>query len=217
MLKQIQAATGLLFAAFLGMHLINTWLATFGPAAYDGVQGVLRQVYQFAPFEALFLAALSVHLVVGVLRIVTEPKRVLNQRARWHRYAGFFLLVFIAGHITAVRGTSWFYDVYPGFAGLAFSIDAVPGYFYPYYFLLGLAGFYHGLNGVSIALGRLNVRFPLTTPMLARATMAAMVFTLLALGGLGGWYYDVGNVSESDFAVLTTRIASEVFGVSLSP
>ena len=64
-----------------------------------------------------------------------------------HRYAGFFLLVFIGGHIVAVRGASWFYDVYPGFEGLAFSIAAVPGYFYPYYFLLAVAGFYHGING----------------------------------------------------------------------
>ena len=153
MLKQIQAATGLLFAAFLGLHLINTWLAALGPAIYDGLQGALRAIYQFAPIEALLLAALSVHLVVGLLRLVTEPKRVLNRRARWHRYAGFFLLVFIGGHILAVRGASWFYDVYPGFAGLAFSLEAVPGYFYPYYFLLGVAGFYHGLNGAFIALG----------------------------------------------------------------
>ena len=47
--------------------------------------------------------------------------------------------------------------------------------------------------------------------------MAGAALTLLALGGFGGWYYDVGNFSESDFAVLSTRIASEVFGVSLAP
>lgn len=217
MLKQIQAATGLIFAVFLGLHLLNTWLATLGPAVYDGLQGVLRGLYQFAPFEALFLAALSVHLVVGVLRIVTEPKRTLNRRARWHRYAGLFLLLFIGGHITAVRGSSWFYDVYPGFAGLAFSIAAVPGYFYPYYFLLGVAGLYHGLNGAAVALGRFGVPAALPTPVLVRATAAGAAMTLLALGGLGGWYYDVGNVSESDFAVLTTRIAAEVLGVSVSP
>jgi succinate dehydrogenase/fumarate reductase cytochrome b subunit len=217
MLKKIQAATGLLFAFFLGLHLINTWLATLGPAVYDGLQGTLRNIYQFAPLEALFLASLAVHLVVGVLRIVTEPKREMNRRARWHRYAGFFLLVFIGGHIMAVRGSSWFYDVYPGFAGLAFSIEAVPGYFYPYYFLLAVAGFYHGLNGASIALGRLGFVATLATPTLSRATMAGAALTLLALGGLGGWYYDVGNVAESDFAVLAIEIASETFGVSVSP
>lgn len=217
MLKQIQAATGLLFAVFLGLHLVNTWLAMLGPAAYDGLQSVLRGFYQFAPFEALLLAALAVHLAVGLLRIFSEPKRMLNRRARWHRYAGLFLMLFIGGHILAVRGSSWFYDIYPGFAGLAFSIDAVPGYFYPYYFLLAVAGLYHGLNGAFIALGRLGVTATLNTPALARVTLAGAALTLMALGGLGGWYYDVGNVSESEFAVLATRIASEVFDVSLSP
>ncbi len=224
MLKQIQAVTGLIFALFLTLHLANTWLATLGAGVYDGVQGLLRQFYQFAPFEALILAALAVHLVAGVLRIFIEPKRELTRRARWHRYAGLFLLIFIGGHITAVRGSSWFYDVYPEFAGLAFSIEAVPAYFYPYYFLLGVAGLYHMLNGVGIAAGRLGIgRLPLlstpmlSTPMLGRATIAGSVLTLLALGGLGGWYYDVGNVGESDFAVLTTSIAREVLGVSLSP
>lgn len=217
MLKQIQAATGLLFAVFLTLHLANTWLASLGPGAYDGAQGVLRSFYQFAPFEALLLAALSVHALVGVLRIVIEPKRLLSTRARWHRYAGFFLLVVIGGHILAVRGSSWFYDVYPGFEGLAFSISAVPGYFYPYYFLLALAGLYHGLNGVGIAASRLGRPLPMRGATLGRATAAGAVLTVLALGGLGGWFYDVGDVSSSGFAVLTTRIAGEVLGVDLAP
>lgn len=217
MLKKIQAVTGLTFGGFVALHLANTWLATFGPGVYDGAQGVLRTFYQFAPFEAVFLAALSVHLISGLLRIVIEPRRQLSARAKWHRYAGFFLLFFIGGHITAVRGPSWFYDVYPGFDGLAFSISAVPEYFYPYYFLLAVAGLYHGLNGAGIAARRLGLQLRLSTPLLSRLTLAGAVLTFLALGGLGGWYYDVGNVQESAFAVLTTNIATEVFGVSISP
>ena len=46
---------------------------------------------------------------------------------------------------------------------LAFSVAAVPAYFYPYYFLLGTAGFYHALNGLSIALPRLGLSFRLPT------------------------------------------------------
>lgn len=217
MLKKIQAVTGLAFALFLTLHLANTWLASLGPGPYDGVQGVLRTFYQFAPFEAVFLAALAVHAVSGLLRIWTEPKRSLSARARWHRYAGFFLLVFIGGHILAVRGASWFYGVYPGFEGLAFSIAAVPGYFYPYYFLLAVAGLYHGLNGAGIAISRLGRPMTLTGTALRRATAAGAVLTVLALGGFGGWFYDVGDVASSDFALLTTRIAGEVLGVDLSP
>jgi len=217
MLKPIQAVTGLVFAVFVSLHLLNTWTASLGPGVYDGLQELLRQLYQFAPVEALFLAALMVHLVSGILRIVIEPKRTLTARARWHRYAGFFLMAVIGGHILAVRGASFFYDVYPGFEGLAFSIEAVPEYFYPYYFLLALAGLYHGLNGAGIAASRLGWFRALPMPVLRRATIAGGLLTVLALGGLGGWFFETGNVAESGFAVLTTGIAEEVFGVTLSP
>ena len=209
MLKKIQAATGILFALFLVVHLFNTWLAAFGPQVYDSVQGVVRVVYQFPPLEALLLAALAVHMVVGVMRIVKEPKRDLNWRGKLHRYAGFFLMVFIAGHITAVRGSSWFYDVYPGFAGLAFSIEAIPGYFYPYYFLLGVAGFYHGLNGLGIALTRLGWTWRLSSGQLRTASMVATVLMTVALLGLGGVLFDVGDPSQSDFAALALEIVGE--------
>jgi len=95
-----------LFAAFVAMHLVNTWLAALGPGLYDSVQGLLRNVYQFVPVEALLLGALLVHIVIGVARIVVEPGRVLTLRARAHRYAGFFLIVVVAGHVLAVRGSS---------------------------------------------------------------------------------------------------------------
>ncbi len=206
MLKQIQAGSGALFAVFVALHLVNTWLAGLGPAAYDGVQSVLRSVYQFAPVEALLLAALAVHLVVGIMRIVTEPKRQLSTRARWHRYAGFFLALFIGGHILAVRGSSWFYDVYPGFEGLAFSVAAVPAYFYPYYFLLGTAGFYHALNGLSIALPRLGLSFRLPTSGLKVATLGAAALMTVSLLGFGGVLFDVGNPADSPFAKLALEI-----------
>ena len=37
-----------------------------------------------------------------------------------------------------------------------------PAYFYPYYFLLGLAGLYHGVTGLASALARFGVRFAIT-------------------------------------------------------
>ena len=61
-------------------------------------------------------------------------------------------MLVMAGHIAAVRGPSWLLDIYPGFLGLSFSVE-----FAPYYFLLALAGFYHGLNGLGIGLSRLGI------------------------------------------------------------
>lgn len=208
-LKKIQAATGVLFAVFVIFHLLNTWLASFGPGAYDGLQAIGRWVYQFAPVEALLLAAVAVHAVVGIMRIVQEPKRQLTTRARWHRYAGFFLLAVIAGHVMAVRGPSWFYDVYPGFAGLSLSIHYLPAVFYPYYFLLALAGFYHAVNGLSIGLPRLGVRFTVPQSTLRNVTVVSALLTAAALLGLQGLWTDVGNPYESDIA----KLAFELFDV----
>ncbi len=206
MLKQLQAGTGVVVAIFVALHLTNTALAALGPAVYNSVQEALRAVYQFAPIEALLFAALAVHMGVGVLRIIKEPKRTLSRRARLHRYAGFFLLVFIFGHVLAVRGSSWFYDVYPGFEGLAFSISAVPVYFYPYYFLLGLTGFYHGLNGLGIALSRLGVKMHLPTLRLQQLSATASAILAAALLGLGGFLFDVGDNSQSPFAQLAMEL-----------
>ena len=211
MLKQLQAATGAFFALFVFAHLINTWFAAFGAAGYDVVQRSMRLVYQFAPLEVLLLSAASVHAVIGILRWLREPRRELNARARWHRRSAVFLLVFILGHFFAVRGVSLFYDVFPGFEGLAWSMSYAPYYFYPYYFLLAMAGFYHGANGLTIALGRLGLRFSLSTSVLRGATTVAAVLTAVALAGIGGVYLDVGAVDQSDFAQLYSRL----FGLEL--
>lgn len=220
MLKKLQAITGLIFATFVAVHLLNTWLAGLGPAAYDGVQVALRQVYQFVFVEVLILSALLVHVVAGVMRIVKEPKRTLTIRARVHRYAGFFLMLVILGHILAVRGSSMFFDVYPGFAGLAFSIEFLPGFFYPYYLLLGVAGFYHALNGSGIALqrlrgrlGGLGWRFVLPQRRLALASSVAALVMVVSLLGFGGVWFDVGDVASSDFA----RLAKGLLGVETTP
>ena len=212
MLKQLQAATGLVFAAFLVVHLINTWLAAAGPVVYDSVQSVMRTGYQFAPIEALILAAGAVHAVIGVMRWVREPGRELTATARWHRRSAVFLLVFIVGHVLAVRGPSWWFDVYPGFDGLAFSMEFAPYYFYPYYFLLAMAGFFHGLNGSMIALRRLGVRVSAGAPAMQRVSAMAAIFTVVALLALGGVWFDVGPVHESDFAQLGARL----FGIELA-
>ncbi|MEM7099461.1 MAG: hypothetical protein AAF541_14450 [Pseudomonadota bacterium] len=209
-LKKLQAWSGIVFFVFVVLHLINTWLGALGPEVYNGVQQLLRVIYQFPPIEALVLAAGLVHIIVGLVRIKIEPKRELTLRARMHRYAGLFLALVIAGHVTAVRGPSMFLDIYPGFHGLAFSVDAVPMYFFPYYFLLAVAGFYHGLNGFSIAMSRVGGRFRISNHRIASFTAIAAVLSLATLLALAGTWHDLGNVYDNDFA----RLALEIIGES---
>ena len=206
MLKKTQALSGALFALFVAVHLLNTWLASFGAPAYDTFQGAVRAIYQAWLVEIALLALLVTHAASGIARMVRERGPERSTRQRWHRYAGVFLLVFMGGHIMAVRGPSWFFDVYPGFGGLAFSIDYAPYYFYPYYFLLAMAGFYHGLNGLSVALPRLGLRLPISNPWLVRATGAAAVLTLAALLGLHGVWTDVGDPYATGFAKLALEL-----------
>ena len=202
-----QAGTGVLVAVFVLAHLINTWLAIAGPAAYDAVQRQLGAVYQYPLFEALLLAALYLHLGIGVLRVVRERGRSLSARARWHRRAGVFLAIVITGHILAVRGASWFADVWPRFDGIAFTMAYLPWVFIPYYFVLAMAGFYHAVNGLALGLPRLGL-MPgrLTEVALGRMTAIAGVFTGLAIAAFAGVFFDVGDVLRSDFAELALGV-----------
>lgn len=133
-LQRWQAATGLFVAVFVTLHLVNTWLAVFGPTVYNPVQQAFGSLYQWLPFEALLILAIYSHLIIGITRIVREPKRKLTARSRWHRYSGIFLALVITGHIGAVRGASWFADVWPRFDGIAFTLDYLGEVFLPYYF-----------------------------------------------------------------------------------
>lgn len=210
MLKTLQAITGLIFATFLALHLINTWLASFGAAAYNTVQSSLRTVYQAPVVEVLILVALLVHIATGLIRRKREGSGPAAPRARWHRYTGYGLALFIGGHILAVRGPSWFYGIYPGFEGVAFSLDFAAWYFFPYYLLLGTAGFYHGFNGAGMALSRLGLTTATSNRLVRNATILAVALTAAALLAFAGLWTDTGDPYTSEFAQLYLRVMDEI-------
>lgn len=206
MVRKIQAASGLLFAVFLAAHLLNTWVAVAGPGAYAALQRMLSFGYQAPVLEWLILGAVLVHAGCAVIRWRSERRGRLPWRARLHRYAGVFLMIFIAGHVTAVRILPAIYGIRPGFEGISFSLTLLPGYFYPYYLLLGVAGTYHGLNGLLLAVGRLGGSWTLPPRWLYASAGAAGVLTLVALLGFGGVLFEVADPWQSDFAELYLRL-----------
>lgn len=206
-LRRAQALSGVIFGTFLAAHLANTWVAAISPELYDGTQRILRAVYQQPLVEAVLLAALGVHLVVAILRKRAGRPAPQTVRASWHRNAGIFLAVFIAGHVLAVRGPSWFAGIHPGFAGMSFTLAWLPEYFYPYYFLLGTAGLYHGLHGLGVAAGRFGWRLRVSARTAWCATAAGGIVLALALLGFGGVWYEVIDPFDNDFARLVTGIA----------
>lgn len=206
-LPRIQAASGIVVASFVAVHLANFLLAILGAGAYDSFQSVARSVYQFPPVEAIVLGAIVVHLVVAIIRLIREPRKPRQSRFRWHRYAGVFLMLVIVGHVAAVRGPSWFAGIYPGAQGLAFTLNAYPVFFYPYYFLLSCAGFYHALQGTTVALTRLNAgRWTFSGQWLAIITAGFAVLAVFALAGLGGLLYEIPDPFDNDAARLFRSI-----------
>lgn len=204
-LAQVQAASGLLFSLFALTHLSNTALAVVGPDLYDRFQASARGIYQWPLFEVALLAALLVHVVTGILRIRARRGSAAKPplRVRLHRYAGYYLALFVFGHAAATRLPALLADAPPFFGGVSFSLHFLPWFFYPYYGLLGIAGLYHAVYGIPVALGVLGVR----TPQAIRRGPgfwipvgfgAAIIVT--ALLGFGGALYPIEDPFDNDFA-----------------
>jgi succinate dehydrogenase/fumarate reductase cytochrome b subunit len=207
-LVRIQAISGLVFAIFLSLHLVNVMASALGPGLYDAFQVRIRPLYQFPLVEVgVLLAALATHIVAGVTRLRRRPRsrawRKLPLRTRLHRLSAYFLLVFVLGHVAATRLPSLLDDVWLGFAGLSFSMLWLPAYFYPYYALLGLCGLYHGSYGVYLALRALGVRLPSISRLGARAwapLAVAAVLVVLGVLSFGGLLYPIDDPRQSAFA-----------------
>ncbi len=211
-LARAQAASGALFALFLLVHLGNVAIAIGGPARFDAAQRTLRAGYNLAPVEvALIALPLLVHVTTTVLRILRRRRRGVAApralRGRLHCYAGYVLLAFTAGHVFATRGVPLLWDVRVEFAGIAFTM-AWTWLFIPYYALFAVAGLYHAVNGLAVALPTLGVRPP--RRLIARTTvygvaLAGSVALLLAVGRFAGWYGDVGRPQDGAYAHLLAQ------------
>lgn len=208
-----QVTSGAVFTLFLFVHLLNQMLAVLGAGTYDGAQQAMRRGYQAPGLELAFVfVPLLVHLTTAIVRMVKRPKQEpgsLSWRVRLHRYSGRFLLLVIVGHVVATRGASLLYGVFPGFHGLAFTFQWVPAYFWPYYLLLAVGGWYHLVHGLSMAgavlkaPGATVLQRPLVFRVVVATGAVALVAGVLALGGV---LTDVGDPASSEYARLVLRL-----------
>ena len=206
-LVRIQAISGLVFAIFLSLHLVNVMASALGPGLYDAFQVRIRPLYQFPLVEVgVIIIALVTHVAAGIIRLRRRPRSrqwsKLPLRTRLHRLSAYFLLLFVFGHIAATRLPSLLDGVYVGFAGLSFTMWKLPGYFYPYYLLLGLTGLFHGSYGAYLALRALGVRLPSLSRLGVRAwgpLAAAAVVVVLGVLSFGGLLYPIDDPRQSTF------------------
>ena len=204
-LAQVQAVSGLLFSVFALVHLVNTALAILGADLYDGFQSSARGIYQWPPLELALVATLIVHIASGVLRMRgrrgSRAKPPL--RLRLHRYAAYYLALFVFGHMAATRLPALLADAPPFFGGVSFSMHFMPWFFYPYYGLLGIAGLYHLFYGVPVALGVLGVAAPQSIrrgPGFWLPVGTGALVIVIALLGFGGLLYEIDDPFDNDFA-----------------
>ncbi len=215
---QLQAGSGLIIAAFVGMHLLNTFLLALSFATYDRVQAMLRQVYQQPLFEVLLALAIVLHMACGVRGMLVRRRERMSARdgraggparlparLRSQRVAGWFLLAAIGGHVAATRGAALWFDVAPGAEGLGFTMAFLPAYFYPYYFLLGLAGLYHGVLGIDAILARSRARVRIGARLRPTVLVGAVALAA-ALLGAGGVLYETPDPYANDYAALVLRL-----------
>lgn len=206
-LVRVQAASGAVFALFLLVHLANQAAASLGPAVYDDTQRALRAVYQAPLVEVgLVLGPLCVHAVCGVL-VKLRRRRAgslapASVSARLHRWAGNVLLAIVFVHVAIMRGLPLWIDVSFPFAGLAFVFQDMPVDLVAF-FVFAVAGLYHTVHGLGVALPRLGVAAGgvLRAPrVLAPVTVGGGVVLLAAMLGFGGWLYETPGLEDSAVA-----------------
>lgn len=209
-LIRVQAVSGSLFLMFLALHLSNVLIAPLGVDAFNAYQTTLRQFYQHPLVEiAVLMAPLVTHAIAGIWLRILRRRRGVKPRRNLHFWAGTFLLIFVPGHILAVRGPSLVYGIYPEFEGVAFSLWFMPYWFYPYYFLLALAGLYHGTNGLGRVLIRNGV-ISNTRKLIWPVISIGGIGVAISLMSLGGVFFETPDPMDNDFARLYISVLESI-------
>lgn len=195
-----QRISGLLFLIFLFLHLSNTVMAVFGPSAYENFQAKARHLYQHPLYELLLVfLPLVVHVACGIWRVARKGAGHDAAR-RMHRYTGVLLMILVVGHVLATRAPSLLIDVFPGFAGIAYTFRLAPAYFYPYYALFAAAAIFHLSYGIYLMLFKLLSRKPTLILWGKAASVTAWLFIVLSLLAFGGVLFAIDDPAESAYA-----------------
>lgn len=214
-----RAASGLVFSAFLGVHVVTALAGSLGQRAYDRLQHATQPVYHSTPFELVAIAgSLAVHVTSALVllrerrareRAAGRPAGAVSPTLRWHRGAGYVLLVFVGGHAFATRVTSVLEGFPTGFEVVNHSLVSWPAWFYPYYALLLGAGIVHLVTGVRLACGTLGVKLPGLLRVRPRPSWGLALVPVLCLAtvlGLGGHTAPVEHVHWARYRAYYERV-----------
>ena len=218
-LIRTQAVSGLVFATFLVLHLVNSMTSLAGQSTFDGTMRAVRHYYQFPLVEVAIIGAAFVHMWAGVARMLRRRKHLKERgagappslRVRLHRLTGYYMLLAFTGHVIATRGPGLLFDLPADMSFLNYSLTYYGWFFYPYYVGLFVSGAFHLTNGVLLALRMLEVRVPKWTleahsmPFWVLAGVMVVMGTLTILA-IGGNFYEVDTARFVKYDELTMRL-----------
>lgn len=201
-LVRAQAVSGSLFFIFLILHISNTLIAPFGYETYNHYQSLLRGIYHHPAFELTFVVLpLIVHAIAGVVLYKRRGRRRQSVLQRFNTWAGFILLSIIFIHVAATRGIGLLMDAAPGFEGVSFALWWMPAFFYPYYFLLLLAGLYHAWNGISMVGTRIGLPRQLRSDAVKKGLLVTgSLWAMIVLLSFDGQLFSIPDPTDNDYA-----------------
>ncbi|WP_420145197.1 hypothetical protein [Sphingobium sp.] len=161
-LRVVHGVTAAILVVFVAFHLTNHMFAWKGQAAHAAVMDVGRMVYRSSFVEPVLVAAMLFQVVTGLMLAWRWSARRLDFHRIFQVASGFFLSVYILGHMNSVfTFARWFYGIPTGwdFAtgapnGLIhdpWSIRLIPHYALAIFLIVG--HLFSGLRVVMLAHG----------------------------------------------------------------
>jgi hypothetical protein len=220
-MKQLSAATGLVFGVFVTLHLATHYTLSVSWELAHSTQLAFRHFYQNPLVEVATFVSLVLHMYantqVYLARTKASSSNINNKKGRnksdnvplelkGHRYAGYALALFVGGHSTATRFGPMFILEDPSVYDYSFAakvMEFIPRWpFSIYLAVLGMAGGWHLIYGTRAAIATLRgssvagTTFPMPLKMVAMTSHLLVISAVLALNGV---YYEVDTQAKEEF------------------
>jgi len=202
-------ASGLAFATFLFLHLINSISSHKGQAFYDTVQSKFRLYYQNPFVEiVIVLGSLLIHFLSNILLFYLRNVNKIadsGSASKYQRYSGLVLTVIVGFHATFTRILPYLHGQIADFQTVSFTVEIFPIIFYPYYIFYGINAIYHLSHGFLQSTQVLGLRTgnwvketqSISFKIFVVIASLAIISAVMAFGGI--YYSDINRSKYPEF------------------